>query len=50
MKGIKMVIGMKDNLRREKLTVKESIHGLMVKFMMENGFVGSKKGREFGRV
>jgi len=37
MRGIQMEIGMKANLRKERLMEKEFITGTQVKFTMENG-------------
>jgi len=50
MRDMLMEIPMKETLTQVKLTERESILGLMVKFMMENGSKGLKKAMECGEA
>ena len=47
---ILMEIPISDNLKKVKPMEKVFTLGLMVKFMMESGFLGSNKVTEFGKV
>jgi hypothetical protein len=49
MRGIQITTGMREISLMERLMVREFIHGLMQKFMMENGGMVLRKAMEYGR-
>jgi hypothetical protein len=50
LKGMSMVIHMKDILKKEKLMAKVCIFGQMEKFMKDLGLMGKKMDMEVGKI